>query len=207
MINQINHPLEWSHHYHVKTSLVTERIYLLLHGYQLDGQFMLKTFTDVLDEKLVAPNAPFMVPISKPDGHKAGFAWYYFDPKTGVYYIDMQVPVGYIRAILDRENPQKLPVTVIGYSQGGYLAPKVAELISDVDQVIGIACKFRNEKFEQRPAVQYHQINCIHDKVVDYKTALEEFNKLENNSGTFHTLENQGHRLNKTYLNKLLEII
>jgi len=106
-------------------------------------------------------------------------------------------------------NLVRKPTTVIGYSQGGYLAPKVAEVIPAVDTVVGMACAFRNTKFEFRQNVILHQINAINDLVVDYENAKEEFQTLRErgNVGQFISLTESGHKLDEHYLDELKTLI
>jgi hypothetical protein len=102
-------------------------------------------------------------------------------------------------------NLIRKPVTIIGYSQGGYLAPKLAEIIPSVDTVIGMACAFRTNKFKFRQNVIMNQINSRDDLIIDYMGAKEEFSdlRLKGNVGQFITLADTGHRLDESYINEL----
>ena len=101
------------------------------------------------------------------------------------------------------------PVSIIGYSQGGYLAPKVAEIIATVDTVIGLACAFKNETFENRNSVMFHQINSNADSVIDFTAAKEDFSQLgtRGNLGRFVELDGLSHRLSQDYLLELAQLI
>jgi len=188
-----------------------KRIFLLLHGYLLDGSYLLRTLRETIPNNslILAPNGPFPVPVKKKDGFVPKYAWYFFDPLKKNYYINFDPASIFLKDVVEKYNPKKLPVTIIGYSQGGYLAPKVAELILEVDSVVGLACTFRNERFEVRAEVQYHQINSKADLIVDYPQSQEEFTKLKErgNQGQFISLKEAGHKIDECYLKELSTIL
>ena len=188
-----------------------KRVYLLLHGYLLSGSFMYKKLRDILpkDCAIIAPNGPFIVPVKKRDRFSPGFAWYFFDSYQKKFYINYEPGADFVKSLLIELGLIKKPITVIGYSQGGYLAPKIAQIVPSVDTVIGLACIFRSERFNLRSQVMYHQINSEADLIVNYKDAKEEFSLLRENGnvGQFISLKDTGHRLDDDYLNELKELI
>jgi predicted esterase len=206
-----NLSLRLSHEAQVHIPVNPKRVYLLMHGYQLDGKFIFDKLIDSLpkDSAIIAPNGPFMVPVKKRDEFSAKFAWYFFDPKKQSYYINFEPAANFLKSMLIEMDLFRKPITVIGYSQGGYLAPKIAEIIPAVDTVIGLACCFRNNRFEFRQNVILNQINSMHDLVVDYEGAKAEFTTLRErgNLGQFITLENVGHRLDENYIKELKLLI
>ena len=188
-----------------------KRVYLLLHGYLLDGKFLYDQLVDVLpkSEVILAPNGPFMVPVKKKDEFLAKYAWYFFDPNKKSYYINFEPAAEFIKSMLIEMDLIRKPITVIGYSQGGYLAPKIAEIIPAVDSVIGLACCFRNQRFQYRSNVIYNQINSEDDLVVAYQGAKDEFQTLRNrgNIGQMITLKDSGHKLDINYKQQLSTLI
>lgn len=186
-----------------------KRIYLLLHGYLLDGSYILNEFKSLFNKDclVIAPNGPFLVPVKKGERYSAKYAWYFFDPHTKNYYINYDPAAKYLRDIIQKFNTHKLPVTVIGYSQGGYLAPRVANFCKEVDQVISLASVYRPNRFEIMPGVSYSQINSKADLVVSYSQALEqgEIMKERGANYTISLIENSGHRIDDEY-KKLLKL-
>ena len=180
-----------------------KRVYLLLHGYLLDGKYMNDEFSDVFEEDslVISPNGPFLVPVKKGEKYFPKFAWYFFDPIKKNYYIDYDPGAKYLRDILSEFNPTKLPVTVIGYSQGGYLAPRVANYCPEVDQIISIASVFRPDRFKINPKVSYVQINSKNDVVVNSSEAFSEGEKMKSLGAMYDLtlLENPGHRIDSEY--------
>lgn len=186
-------------------------VYLLLHGYLLDGGYIYKKLKETLpkDALILAPNGPFLVPFKKGEAYLPKFAWYFFDPSLKTFYINYEPAAEYIKTIIDKYNPHKKPVNIIGYSQGGYLSPKVAEAIPEVKRVIGLACVFRNTKFEYRSDVTYHQIHGNNDLAVEMSGALEEWNILKDkgNQGKFIELDEVGHKLNSEFFTALESLL
>jgi predicted esterase len=199
------------HHAEVHLPENPKRVFLLLHGYMLDGKYIFDKLKKILPEDcaIVAPIGPFMVPYKKREEYVQRFAWYFFDPKKKVYYIDFGPASEFIKSILLDLDLLNNSITVIGYSQGGYLAPKLSECIPSVDSVIGIACCYRNERFQYKENTKLHQINSEEDLVVDYKSAKEEFDILRSrgNTGQFITLPGGSHKLNDNYIDEVQKLI
>jgi predicted esterase len=172
----------------------------------LDGKFMFDVLRQYLpkDSLIISPNGPFLVPHKKADSFFARYSWYFFEPKEKKFFVTYEPAAKYLSDLIDSID-LKLPVTVIGYSQGGFLAPKVAEVCSRVDQVIGLACIFRSMLFFKRD-IEYSQIHSIEDGIVSPIDAQSEFEKLDSN-GHFLKIENVGHKLGPAYFEKLKSLI
>jgi len=188
-----------------------KRIILLLHGYKLNGEFLYDTFIKIMpeDSLVIAPNGPFIVPVIKKESFSAGYAWYFFDPMKKHFYINYDPAAEYLKKMMQELNPNKLPITIIGYSQGGYLAPKVAEICPNVKSVIGVNCVFRSTKFTFKPEIQYHQIHGEIDLIVEPQGAEEEFNKLQTlgNTGSFTLLPEEGHKLSPRFMDPVAKCL
>lgn len=211
MKQTIEYSITTNHDIYTNQAKNFERVYLLLHGYLLDGEFMYKTIQDKLpkDALIIAPNGPFIVPQKKGESYYPKFAWYFFDPSKQTFYINYEPAADYIKNIIKKFNPNKKPITIIGYSQGGYLSPKISEVVQEVDTVIGMACVFRNTKFNYRKNVTFHQIHGDIDVAVEMKGALEEWATLKDkgNLGQFIELADVGHRLSSEFKNALKDLI
>lgn len=188
-----------------------KRVYVLLHGFKQTGQFIFDQVRSILpdDVAIIAPNGPFFIPVEKDDGYHMRYAWYFFDPIRKTYFIDYGPAAEYVKSMLIEMDLIRKPMTLIGYSQGGYLAPKVSEIIPAVDTVIGLACVFRNQFFQPRSSVMIHQINSKTDSIIEFDRAKDEFNELRNrgNLGRFVELDGPSHRLSNDYLLELSQFI
>lgn len=204
-------PITYDHTLYTNQCKDFKRICVLLHGYLLDGEFMFQKLNSLFDQEtlVLAPNGPFMIPQKKGEEFFPKYGWYFFDPHKQAFYINYEPAALYLKNILDRYNPDHKPVTLIGYSQGGYLTPKVAELVPEVNTVIGLACVFRNERFHYRSDVIYHQIHGDNDVVVEMNGALEEWAILKDkgNPGKFMELLDTGHKLSLEFITALKELL
>ncbi len=205
--DSINLPINLDHNIVRNNPKNPDRIILLLHGYKLTGEFLYDSFIKIMPENslVLAPNGPFIVPIVKKQAFSAGYAWYFFDPLKKHFYINYDPAAQFIKTLLENLNPNNLPVTIIGYSQGGYLAPKVAEVCPNIKSILGVNCVYRNNKFTFNPDVEYHQINGEIDLIVDPIGAKEEFDKLVElgNKGTFNTLPEEGHKISPRFMDPI----
>ena len=204
-------PIQVSYEAQVSIPSNPKRVFLLLHGFKQDGEYLFKLLKDSLpdDVAIISPNGPFFVPVEKREGHVMKYAWYFFDQLKKSYFIDYTPATEYIKSILIELDLHRKPITVIGYSQGGYLAPKIAETITAVDTVIGLGCVFRNKMFDVRTSVMIHQINSKTDSVIDFDSAKGEFLKLRErgNLGRFVALDGPSHRLSNEYIFELAQFL
>lgn len=188
-----------------------KRVYVLLHGFKQTGRFIFEKIRPLLpdDVAIIAPNGPFFIPVEKNHGYSMRYSWYFFDSIQKKYLVDYGPAADYIKSILDQMNLIKERITIIGYSQGGYLAPKIAETIPSVDVVIGLACVFRNQYFNIRSSTTFHQINSSTDAIIDIAQANSEFNELgrRGNLGHFIELNGPDHLLGRDYLAELAHLL
>lgn len=173
---------------------------LLLHGYNERGLRIFRKLKRHLpqDTYIVAPNAPFPLPRVKSDRLDFGHAWYFFDKFKQTYEVDQSLAVGLIMDLLREVNPNHLPVTIIGFSQGGYLAPLIAYAYPHTKHVIGIGCEFRTKFFDQPPSFTLAGIHGSMDPLVNPDHALSEINLLKERgiSVDWHFLEGVKHEIN-----------
>lgn len=204
-------PIEYDHKIYYQKADNAKRIYVFLHGFSQTGEFLFKKLKDLVPEDaiIISPNGPFLVPELKNGDYIDRYSWYFYDSKKDNFYINYLPAAQYLNKIIENFNPNNLPVVLIGYSQGGYLAPKVAELCPNVEAVIGLACKFRTSRFEYKSNVTYHQIHAVNDEVIIYKFTKEEFDELNKlgNRGKFLTLEHSKHHLDEHYIKNLRQFI
>ncbi len=145
------------------TSLV-----LLLHGLDERGLRILRKLMKYLPESahVLAPNGPFPLPRPKADRMDYGYTWYFYDRFTQSYHIDQTLALSLLKSLLAEKNPSNLPITVIGFSQGGYLAPLLGYEDSNIKTVIGLGCEFRERFFKSVPSFKLYGLHGDQDVII-----------------------------------------
>lgn len=197
--------------------------FILLHGYSESAKVIYKRLGQKINKlkgencKIIAINGLF--PLVRPfeilknneknreEKNILGFAWYFYDSSKDQFLIDYEVPAKTISHWINHINPNNLPVTIIGYSQGGYLAPFIAcELNKNVKRVIGINCSFRYQMLPQIPNFRLDQFQGREDQIIDTKLAFERFDYLKKKGmkGEFHWVDGVDHKLTPTLVELIL---
>ena len=207
---KVEAPIQYPHDVYVSENNQFEEVVLLLHGYQLDGRFMFKRYAGNFgpEVKVISPNGPFPVPLKKDNEWNARYSWYFYNSKEKNFYINYEPAAKWLCALLRQLNPQRKKTTVLGYSQGGYLAPKVAELAPETKKVVGINCVYRSTRFKVREDVEYHQVHALQDAIVSPQEAKEEFQRLKElgAQGSFVEIE-ATHLLNHALIRESLQLL
>jgi len=186
-------------------------LFILLHGYSESGGRILNKLASHLpeDSLILAPNAPFPMPQKTDDGYKVGFAWYFYDPRSQEYFIDTKTAVEFVSGLVKKLGYEKLEKTLIGFSQGGYLAPFVAQELGNVKQVVGIACEFLSEELRGEIPFRMDLIHGEQDEVVTVEDARTSHMNLVARKipGDFHLLSGVGHRIEEKVQKKVKELL
>src|SRR5690606_34833825 len=70
-------------------------------------------------------------------------------------------------------------LTIIGFSQGGYLAPLLGLDIPETKLVIGIGCEFRSLLISEMPKFQLEAIHGDQDQAISPAGAYKEIERLK----------------------------
>lgn len=187
------------------------RLFLILHGYQLSARSMLNRLQPALPAgaTLVIPEGPFPVPQRTTTGYKAGYSWYFYDPASDQYLVDMETSLCLLQKLHQHLGLGARPLTIIGYSQGGYLAPFAAARLRHTQRVIGLACHFLVDELPRPLQFRMDAIHGVQDATVDPVGAQTAHAKLvaEGVKGDFYQLEDTGHEVNEAMRAKLAQIL
>lgn len=174
-------------------------VVLLLHGLNERGKRIYRKLLPYLPEDalVIAPNGPFPIQRNKEGRFDYGHSWYFYDKFENQYFINQDLAKYWLRDLIAAENPSSLPVTIIGFSQGGYLAPVVASEIKETRLVIGLACEFRSHLVPEAPSFSLHAVHGNQDDVISMQSALIGIEKLKekNIPVHFHLIENARHEI------------
>lgn len=156
------------------------QVILLLHGLNERGRRIYRKLLPYLPEDalIIAPNAPF--PISRVTDAKIdyGYSWYFFDKFQKNYFINQDMARSCLREILKEKNPGHLPLTIIGFSQGGYLAPLVGLDHAETKLVIGLGCEFRESLVPNAPLFPLIGLHGENDEVVSITDSKHDAEKI-----------------------------
>ena len=187
------------------------KLYLLLHGYAESGTHLFNNLVDLLpgDATILAPNGTQPIPKKNQDHWSLNFAWYFYDNVSGKYFIDYKIPALYIKNLLQALGLEETPVTLIGYSQGGYLAPFAALELQQVEKVVGLCCSYKHEMLPQKLPFPIYGLHGEDDLLVDPQNASNCHQQLilKGNEGQFQLIPNQGHRLTPQFLKHLKQYL
>ena len=174
-------------------------VILLLHGLGERGKRIFRKLLPWLpaNSLVIAPNGPFPLQRHKEGRLDFGHSWYFYDKFEQKYFINQDLAKFWLRDLLKIENPKSLPVTIIGFSQGGYLAPLAGLEIKETKLIIGLACEFRTTLIHGKlpfPLVAVHGEN---DKVVTPESAQSEIEKLKplGINVEWHSVPEAGHEI------------
>ena len=187
-----------------------KRTYLILHGFYESAPIIKKNLGHLLpkDANILIPNGCFPLPKRRPGGWEMFFSWYFFDEKTQEFYVEYEFPASVLEELVNSLGLADLPITIIGYSQGGYLSPFVAERLPTCDHVIALGCSYRHELLS---SAHHYRVDGIHgdaDDKVDPINAEKCFSGLDPKiKGQFIKLEGVGHDIEENFFNEISKLL
>lgn len=108
-----------------------------------------------------------------------GHSWYFYDKIQKKYFMTQDLAKYWLRDLMAIENPDKRPLTIIGFSQGGYLAPVVGKELPETKLIIGIACEFRTTLIHEAPHFPMVALHGEKDEIVKIQEARSESENLK----------------------------
>ena len=83
-----------------------------------------------------------------------------------------KIPSSLLGNLINNNFPNK-EITILGYSQCGYLAPFVGGKIDNIEHVIGINCNFRSDFFDFPLDYSLTHLHAVDDPLVEYDNACK----------------------------------
>lgn len=186
-------------------------IILLLHGLNERGRRIYRKCLPYLppDALILAPNGVFTIPHQKADKLSLGYAWYFFDRIQKNYLVNQDQAVALLLKLIEIKNPTNLPVTIIGFSQGGYLAPILANALPETRLVIGIGCEFMPHLVGDKINYPLEAIHGTNDQIIKSDHALKQISELalKNIKVGWHPVEDAAHEINQDIGIKIKELL
>ena len=186
-------------------------VILLLHGLNERGRRIYRKLLPYLphDALIIAPNAPFPLPRQKENRMVLGYTWYFYDKFERNYYLNQDMARSWLRELLKLKNPDKLPLTVIGFSQGGYLAPLLGSDIPETKLVIGLGCEFRSQLITHNLHFPLIGLHGKLDTIITHESSLREAEVLRSKGIQCHwqLIEDAAHEITPSMGKKVKEIL
>ncbi len=184
---------------------------VLLHGYQRTGSQIFRHLEPALpkDWAVLSPNGPYPLPERHGEGYRVGYSWYFYDPKSDEYFIDMEIASEYLRSLIRELGYQASPKKLIGFSQGGYLAPVAAQELKGVRQVVGLASAFLSDEIAGSISFRMDAIHGDQDKVVKAEDSRAQIEKLRARGveAYYHPLARSGHAIDEPMREVLARVL
>lgn len=180
-----------------------ENLILVLHGYQDRAESMLRKL-NWLDQPLpfqyLAINGPFPVPVWNAEGFKEAYSWYFRDSSRGLVIVSPETVAEQIHQLILDLGFGERPVTFLGFSQGGYLAPFVAKRVKKTRMIIGIGCGYTEEGYGSLNPLEVHAIHGTEDERISIAQAQTEFRKIQKLgfTGQFHEIPGLNHKVDRS---------
>ncbi len=194
----------------IRTPNEPKEVILLLHGLNERGRRIYRKLLPYLPENalIISPNGPFPLPRYKEEKLDFGYAWYFWDKFTKNYIVNQDLAKNWLKELVSQNNREHLPVTIIGFSQGGYLAPLAGLIIPETKLVIGLGCEFRSALITEIAPFPLVGIHGEQDDIVSAQSSRNEFELLKERgfSGEWHGIEGK-HEINQAIGFKVKEML
>lgn len=152
---------------------------IFLHGYSdHGGSFVRRLFPDQWPTSFehvaaLAPNGPFPTPVKTESGWREAYAWYFYDEKEARMMITPETAVTACEKLVQDFGYEDVPKILVGFSQGGYLAPNLAKRLKNVREIIAVATGFREDYYPQNAKWRVNAVHGSNDEIFPVAKARE----------------------------------
>lgn len=175
-------------------------VLIFLHGYTDNGPSLLRRCFSESDDRfeVLAPNGLFPTPLKAGNGWKEAYSWYFIDFDTNTVIVPADIAVKAIQELIEKLDLVDRDKIVVGFSQGGFLVPKLLPVLKNVKKVIGIGCGYRVGEYPDSPHFTVDAIHGDADAIVPYQRAFDSYKTLleKKISGNFVSIKGLAHTMN-----------
>ncbi|MES2767596.1 MAG: hypothetical protein V4596_00500 [Bdellovibrionota bacterium] len=189
----------------------SKQLFLLLHGFSQRGESLMKKLSPILpqDAAILSPNAPFPAPYKTDSGYLEAYAWYFYLAKDNRFVIPPGPAIKALKKLIAKLGYDKLPITIIGFSQGGYLAPVVAKEMN-VKHIIAVSADYLARYYSKDDKFKLDAIHGAKDEVSPIEISKKNLADLKAELGlnaTFHELPNTRHEVDEAAIKVIAKIL
>jgi predicted esterase len=155
---------------------------ILFHGFQDSAASLLRRVKPALSDgfEILAINGLFPVPRYKDGVWKEAYAWYFFDMNKNTMVIPPDGAILSVQAVLKKLDLMNRPKVLLGFSQGGFFMPRVAEKLTHIQALIGIGTGYQIEDYKQSAIdAPVFSVHGDQDEVISIKGAQEQFKRVQ----------------------------
>ncbi len=161
------------------------------------------------DAAILSPNAPFPAPYKTDSGYLEAYAWYFYLAKDNRFVIPPGPAIKALKKLIAKLGYDKLPITIIGFSQGGYLAPVVAKEMN-VKHIIAVSADYLARYYSKDDKFKLDAIHGAKDEVSPIEISKKNLADLKAELGlnaTFHELPNTRHEVDEAAIKVIAKIL
>jgi predicted esterase len=188
-----------------------KKLAILLHGFAQSAKEIEGELKDSISDEydILIPNGPFPIPKIRADKIEERYAWYFYNRHTDQYKVNYDFPATILSKLINELGYKDNEKIIIGYSQGGYLSPFLANELQNVTSVYALACTIKWQYLPKELNYPLIQIHGQDDLMVDYKNSKEHFVELAKiaQSSKYISLAGVGHRLEESFKKTLKDFI
>ena len=197
--------------YFLKLPHNDQPLLIFLHGFGETFGHLLRHFKHKIpkDYGILAVNGIFPLPEKKFDSPewKVRFCWYFYDSAKKEYFINQRYPAEVLSNLIKELNLEKYSKSIIGYSQGGYLAPFLGAEIQNVQTCIAVNAEYKTQLLPEKLNFSLINICGKDDDIVDPINCQNSHQIMisRGNNGVFEFVENCGHSINEQMAQTILK--
>lgn len=176
-------------------------VVICLHGYQDHALSMIRRLgwleAEDLPFQILAVNAPFPVPIWNADGFKEAYSWYFRDTERSVFIVTPETTSSRLAQLIEDVGLKDTPKVILGFSQGGFLAPYVGQRVQALKGIIGLGSGYLQENYRGLSPTCLYAVHGDRDERISQTQAQIDFQRLieQGFTGQFEVVPDIEHRV------------
>lgn len=173
---------------------------ICLHGYQDHALSMIRRMgwcQTPVPFQILAINGPYPVPLRTESGYREAYSWYFRDSNAKVMLVDPVSTSKVLGKFIDDLSLTNVRKVIVGFSQGGFLAPYLAPYLKELRGIVGIGCGYNIEAYSKISPVPVNAIHGDVDERVKLAQSKTDYAQLSQygHSGKFHQIPGLVHRV------------